>query len=400
MRIKGEGTFGFDESKGLFWWRLRLDGQSVVRKAKTSRALRAKVLKVQNELESTGRLQSKAERSWKAAAWLNEWLEVYVKPSARPATYRFYEQMIRLYVSPILGTKALRDVTQADCQRVVNNALQELGVSQTTAAHARAVMIRALKKAVALDLIRRNPAESTSPIQLSESSRRSLPPERVPEIIAEALRYRELKTRPGEFVLVHRDGPLIAFLLSTGLRIGEALATSPVDLNLGAKPRPTVRVERNLDRSEGWWQIAPTKSRKARRTVPLSEDAVKAIEAQKRLLGADMAAIGEDYRNQGFLFAAATGEPLSERNVQRSLNSILGAIDEREPNPLLKLGHYSLHELRHTFASVLANRGVPIHVLQALMGHENSATTSKYYLHAFADDLASAVMGLDKRNTA
>lgn len=376
MRTKGEGTYGFDDAKGLYWWRIRVEGQSIVRKSKTPTGLKVKVRKALAELEATGKAPDKSDRAWSVEGWLNEWLDVYVKPNRRPSTYRFYEQMTRLYVVPVVKGRKLRDLTQADCQRVVNRVTVELGLEATTAHHARAVLIRGLKKAAELGIIRRNPATSTAPIKVSESTRRSIPIDDAPKVMAESLRTKELKTRPGEFVLAHRDGPLIAFMLSTGARIGEALGLKVVDLNLRAN---TVRIERNLDRDGGWWNLAPTKSRKARRTVPLSKDGLSAIHAQLRLLEGQRTCYTID---NGFLFADATGDPLSERNVQRSLDSILTAAG---------LPHYSLHELRHTFGSILASSGVPIHVLQALLGHESSATTARFYLHAFQDDMADAV---------
>lgn len=40
--------------------------------------------------------------------------------------------------------------------------------------------------------------------------------------------------------------------------------------------------------------------------------------------------------------------------------------------------HVTIHTLRHTFGSHLAMAGVPMHVIQKLMGHRNLATTERY----------------------
>jgi integrase len=404
MRFRGEGTYGYDEAKKLFWWRLRIDGKSIVRKAKTKEALKTAVLKVQNELEEHGRIAGTDDRSKLAVTWFREWLKVYAKPAVRSSTYRFYEQMIRLYICPPLeaaGTKKakkLKELKTTDCQLIINEVRYGENTGPTTAGHVRSVMIRALKKAVALGLIRQNPALETSKIPKAESTRRSLPPEAVQLVLDEAMREYELKTRPGEYALVHADGPLIAYLLVCGVRIGESLGNMIVDINFRAKPRPTIRVERNLDRDGGWWDLTPAKS-KTKRTLPLSQIGEAIIRRQLVTIEQDKKRAGVDYLDNGFLFAAATGAPLEESHAQGVLTSILGAIDRGEADSAKKLGHYSLHELRHTFGSMLARQGVPLHILQKLMGHEDSTTTAKYYLHTFGDDLAAAMLLQDRDTT-
>ena len=52
--------------------------------------------------------------------------------------------------------------------------------------------------------------------------------------------------------------------------------------------------------------------------------------------------------------------------------------------------NFRWHDLRHTFASTLANSNVPLPTLQALMGHANIKTTS-LYLHATDEQKKSAV---------
>ncbi len=46
-----------------------------------------------------------------------------------------------------------------------------------------------------------------------------------------------------------------------------------------------------------------------------------------------------------------------------------------------KLGKVTLYGLRHSFATLCSERGVPDVVLKELMGHSDSSTTKKYYIH-------------------
>lgn len=50
----------------------------------------------------------------------------------------------------------------------------------------------------------------------------------------------------------------------------------------------------------------------------------------------------------------------------------------------------SFHSLRHTFVSLAANAGIPLHIVQSIVGHE-STTMTRHYYHESIDALRSAV---------
>ena len=50
----------------------------------------------------------------------------------------------------------------------------------------------------------------------------------------------------------------------------------------------------------------------------------------------------------------------------------------------------TFHSLRHTFVSLAANAGVPLHIVQSIVGHESTAMTRHYY-HENVDSLRMAV---------
>jgi hypothetical protein len=55
-----------------------------------------------------------------------------------------------------------------------------------------------------------------------------------------------------------------------------------------------------------------------------------------------------------------------------------------------ELRHIGWHTLRHTFASHLATRGVPLNAVQQLMGHSTITTTMRY-AHLAPSTLRAAI---------
>ena len=53
----------------------------------------------------------------------------------------------------------------------------------------------------------------------------------------------------------------------------------------------------------------------------------------------------------------------------------------------------TFHSLRHTFVSFAANAGVPLHIVQSIVGHESTAMTRHYY-HENLDALKGAVAAI------
>ena len=59
------------------------------------------------------------------------------------------------------------------------------------------------------------------------------------------------------------------------------------------------------------------------------------------------------------------------------------------------LPHIRVHDLRHSYASMLINKGIDIQVISRLMGHGSTDITYKIYSHFYPETNYSAIEGID-----
>lgn len=185
--------------------------------------------------------------------------------------------------------------------------------------------------------------------------------------------------------------PLILFLLSTGLRISEAIGLTADRIDM---KNNVVHIDRLLvyRTSEGsyCYRFAPTKSNSGKRDIPLTENAKKALIRQKELdlilgrRGKEQKVDGE----KGLVFLTRNGTPMNNRNFGKALDGIVKAYNkmeivrsEKEHREPELLPHISPHILRHTFCTRCAESGMDVKVLQTIMGHSNIAVTMEVYNH-------------------
>jgi len=141
---------------------------------------------------------------------------------------------------------------------------------------------------------------------------------------------------------------IIAFLLVTGARKNEALKARWQDIDLNANV----------------WRIPLSKSGKVRH-VPLSTTALQFLSLIKIH---NAALLGHEAVTCPFVFP--------NPNTLKPFSSVFYAWDTARKKA--GLADVRIHDLRHTFASTLVNKGVPLYEVQKLLGHSQIRTTERY----------------------
>jgi len=167
---------------------------------------------------------------------------------------------------------------------------------------------------------------------------------KVPEALPRAIDPVDVR-RLLSVIKMARDRAMILILLRTGMRIGELLNTKVTDVNLSEK-----RIE-----------IFEASKNRSGRVVYLSDDACCALKTWLK----------QRCPQKEFVFYGRGRETLSYSAARMRFCKYLQAAG------LLHKG-YTLHCLRHTFASELLNAGMRLECLQQLLGHSNIEMTRRY----------------------
>ncbi|NTX15503.1 site-specific integrase [Myxococcus sp. CA056] len=192
--------------------------------------------------------------------------------------------------------------------------------------------------------------------------------------------FRKLPKPPFDFLSFEEAEHLLAVAepewravlfvaIKAGLRQGELIGLQWNDLDL---PRSMLHVRRSI-----WRGVEGLPKGGRERSVELPASVVDALKAHRHLRGR-------------FVFCQEDGQPLTKGKMSAPLLRAL-----RAAGITRAVGQIGWHDLRHTYGSHLAMRGVPLKVIQELMGHATIEMTMRY-AHLSPDARRDAVNVLDR----
>ncbi|MGW8358451.1 tyrosine-type recombinase/integrase [Streptomyces wedmorensis] len=288
---------------------------------------------------------------------VTDWL-TYGLVGIDPSTAETCETLTRTHVIPSLGARKLRDLSAEDVDRWLAAKAKTLSTRTLQAIHS--CLNRSVKRAMARDKVKRNVVELCS-VPQGQAGR---PSKALTFAQAEAV----LKGAEGTSMYTY-----IVVALLTGARTEELRALTWDHVFLKGIPDadppqpPHIAVWRSVRRG------GDTKTRKSRRTLALPARCVEALWQQFEDQGWDRLAADEKWEEHGLVFSSAVGKPLDAANVRRAFRQALKDIDGIRPD------EWTPRELRHSFVSLLSDRGVPLEVISRLVGHSGTAVTEEVY---------------------
>jgi len=296
---------------------------------------------------------------------VNEMLDLYLDgidaDGRLAAKTRFdYRHDANDYVRPLLGARKVRDVTPEVLLAWQRKLLESGGVktggplAPNTVRLARAPLAGALKLALATGIIAVNPMVAVP----RPRAPRSIPRHWTPEQAREFLGFME-----GD-----RTYPVWAFMLSSGVRIGELVWMRWGNVDLRRRRVHVVDFVSTL----GYDLVASDgKSRDATRSIDLDDALVRVLRAQRKLQAEERLAAA-NYLDSDYVFTRPAGGSYHPANLSKLLGRMTAEIG---------LPPLTAHGLRHTSATLMLANGVPPKVAAERLGHADATLFSNLYSH-------------------
>jgi integrase len=293
--------------------------------------------------------------------FLDAWLEA-VKPSLRLRTYETYRSNIRHHLRPKLGRIKLRDLRPDHIQRYYADELRA-GVGVPTVRLSHAVLHRALAYSVKWNLLARNVVDAVAP-----------PKEETPEMSvwnADQVKCF-LRTIQG-----HRWETLFYLAVTTGMRQGELLGLlwSDLDWDTGQ-----LRIQRQAYRGK----LVELKTSSSRRLIALGDVALQKLHERQEHQAHEHE--WGSWTEMGLIFTTRTGRPIGVASLYKIFKHFI----HRAGLPEIRF-----HDLRHTAATLMLQRGVHPKIVQERLGHSNISMTLNIYSHALPSLQEDAANDID-----
>ena len=315
------------------------------------------------------------------AEWLAAWLKIKQHEvdtdEITETTYDSYEEIVRLHLTPSIGPIALRELTPTNIRSLLKKKANG-GLSGRRVQYIYVVLNMALTVAENDRTILWNPAR---PVKKPVATKREY-------FVITSEQYAAITQAAKECGLE----TLTAVAWDSGLRLGELMGLTWKCIDFKAH---TIDVKQTVRRTKASGiHISPDlKSDSGRRTVPLSKKAAAALQIHKKEQAKHRLSFGLKYNSQfDLVFPQQDGYPQNPDNASSKWSAMKKKLDLPEG--------LHFHDIRHTYASTLAEMDVHPKKMQLLLGHSTSEFTLSTYAHKTENMFEGIKEKLDARDSA
>lgn len=312
--------------------------------------------------------------------YFDHWISLYAESGRKATSVTNYKSYYEGNVRGKLGKRLMKDITKADCQKLINAMIRE-GKKHSTLANMKSCLNILFESAIDDRIIYVNPVKNIK-LPQTDCMVRTAVDENELDLFMDYVKNDE------RFKYAY---PAFVCLFNLGLRCGELSALTWGDVSF---ENNEIRINKSLNRYRkkdyGFTiGIASCKSKSSNRTIRMNSMVRKTL-LEHRLKGNvpklklprvdDVGIVRGEV--QGFLFVNAVGNAWNEPSFLELINRIVDSYNEnakRENKKTIK--RFTPHMARHTFTSLCYDRDVDVKAVSEYLGHKSTATTLNTYTH-------------------
>ena len=294
--------------------------------------------------------------------YLEQWLKDYCQPNLAPHTAQSYEFFIRRHILSTIGQIALTQLKPEHLQRLYADKLSSGrkdgtgGLGNRSVRYIHTTLHKALKHAVRMGMIARNPANA---VESPKVKRHDM------QVMSESDIHIFL-----EYAKDTQYYALFYTALFTGMRRSELLALRWSDIDLLLCQISVSRTLHQLHNRDIIFRQPKTK--KGRRLIALSPSTAAILIEYRDQQGKLRESLSQPLTDADLVFSQYDGKPLLPDSISRAWRNLARRVG---------LKGIRLHDARHTHASLMLKQGIHPKIAQERLGHASIQITLDTYSH-------------------
>ncbi|MBQ9199229.1 MAG: site-specific integrase [Lachnospiraceae bacterium] len=313
----------------------------------------------EKEHETRARIESgtyKNNRNVTLDNYFKEWIDNKQADTKGNSLYT-YSKIYKCHISQALGKRKIIDIERREILKLQKDLINT--VAPSTCNYIITVLKIILSDAVKDEIITRNPANAIKSIKQEEKASES-----IHRALTEQEQMLFMQEAKEEYYY-----ELFAFMLCTGVRVGEAGALTWQDIDY---KNNVIHINKTITYTkDGKIGTGTPKSDAGKRDIPLNDTIKQILKSQKAKYG-NIYPIGSSN-----IFLTLYGKLIRSAAVNNVINGILSRIEDKGTH----IEHFTAHALRDTFATRYIEQGGSPQTLKTILGHSSLSMTMDLYAH-------------------